>query len=99
LYVVGNIEAGEMSGTASIDYERDGCWSVDAIYLDGWDKTTRQFNTTIKVPTDSEVYRVLHERLTSGRTADFIGSEVWASIERDREPDPDYRRDLRMERV
>lgn len=81
LYVSGNIEAGEMSGAASIDYDSAGSWSVDAIYLDGWDKTARKFNTKVAVPADSEVYRVLEQRLTAGRTAEFISSEVWAQIE------------------
>jgi hypothetical protein len=99
LYVNGNIEAGELSGRASIDYDRDGSWSIDAISLDGWDKAARKFNTIVGVPKDSEVYRVLHERLTEKRTAEFIQSDVWEAIEEDRQPDPDYQRDLRMEVV
>jgi hypothetical protein len=97
LYAAGNIEAGELSGTVSIDYDRDGSWSVDAICLDGWDKTARKFNSSVTVPKDSEVYRVLHERLTTGRTAEFIQSEVDEAREEDRRPDPDYLRDLRRE--
>ena len=81
LYVNGNIEAGELNGSASIDYDSHGSWSIDAIYLDGWDKKARKFNTKVPVPADSEVYRVLEQRLTAGRTAEFISSEVWAQIE------------------
>ena len=81
LYVAGNIEAGELNGTASIDYDSHGSWTVDAIYLDGWDKVARKFNTKVAVPADSEVYRALEQRLTAGQTAQFISSEVRAQIE------------------
>jgi len=83
LYVTGNIEAGEMNGTASIDYDREGNWSVDGVYLDGWDKIARKFNTTVKLPETSEVYRILHDRLTTGKTAQFISSEVLEKLEGD----------------
>lgn len=99
LYVNGNITAGDLSGTVSIDYDRDGSWSVDAIFLDGWDKTARKFNSRVPVAKDSEVYRILHERLTTSRTAEFIQSDVWEAIEEDRQPDPDYERERRMEPV
>lgn len=97
LFVAGNIEAGELNGTASIDYDRDGEWSVEGIFLDGWDKTARKFNSSVSIAKDSEVYRILHERLTNGRTAEFIQSEVNEAREEDRQPDPDYLRDLRRE--
>jgi hypothetical protein len=99
LFVAGNVEAGELNGTASIDYDRDGSWSVDAIALDGWDKQARKFNSSVSVAKDSEVYRLLHERLTTGRTAEFIQSEVWEAIAEDCQPDPDYQRDRRLEVV
>jgi len=97
LFVAGQLSAGNVIGTASIDYDSDGLWTVEAIYLDAWDAVQRRHNGSITVPKDSDIYNRIHERLTTGKTAEFIGSDVWEAIEEDRQPDPDYERERRRD--
>ena len=84
LYRFGHHTAGDLQGVAIISYNSDGAWSVEDICLDAWNTDTRKFDSHHSVPKDSEVYRILHERLTTGRTKEFIQSDVDNEREDDR---------------
>lgn len=84
LYRFGHHTAGDLQGVAIISYNSDGAWSVEDICLDAWNTDTRKFDSHHSVPKDSEVYRILHERLTTGDTRKYVQSEVDEAREDDR---------------
>lgn len=85
LFATSTHEAGELSGIATIDYNGDGAWSVEDITLDGWNKSARTFDAQVPFPKNSDVYRILEMRLTTGKTRQFIQSDVDTAREDERE--------------
>lgn len=104
LVIIGGIEAGLINGCAEILYDRQGCWQVDSVSVEGHQSLTQQERAAGKRPwvyigAPDALVSLIETRLCgewSGKVQDAINEQLASDREDAAEVRADMRRDHMM---